>query len=461
MSSIACIILAAGEGTRLKSKIPKALQILCGKPLICHVLATIRQIAVAPVIVVVGAGREQMMALLQNCEVQVAYQPELLGTGHAAMCAEQALQDFSGDVLVTCADIPLARPSTLQHLIDEHQRSDAAATVLTTVSDDPTGYGRIVRDQQGLVQAIVEHKDADEQIRQINEINTSIYCFRAQSLFSALHNITPDNVQEEYYLTDVIPELLAQQLPVAAVIAKDSDEVMGINSRAQQATAERVARDRVRQRLLAAGVNLIDPASTFIDDQVTIGHDTVIWPGAFILGNTQVGDDCTIGGHVLISNCQISNDVQIKHCSVVTDSRVGSNVQIGPFAHIRDETTVQEQSRVGNFAEVVRSNLGPGTKDNHFSYLGDAQVGPNVNIGAGAVTCNYDGQTKHKTIIEEGALIGSDAAIVAPVTVGKGAYIGAGSVITRDVPAGALAVARSRQKNIEGWANQRKRRDIT
>jgi len=456
-----CIILAAGEGTRLKSKTAKALQLLCGKPLIRHVLDTIGQTETAPVVVIIGAGRQQMTALLQDYEVQVAHQPELLGTGHAVMCAQQALGDFSGDILVTCADIPLVRAATLQHLIDEHQRSEAAATILTTVCDDPTGYGRIVRNQQGLVQAIVEHKDADEQIRQINEINTSIYCFQTQPLFAALRSITPDNVQKEYYLTDVIPQLLAQQLPVAAVVAEDPEEVMGINTRAQQAAAEQLARQRVHQRLMAEGATLIDPPSTFIDDQVTIGRDTVIWPGAFILGNTQIGDDCTIGGHVLISNCQIGNGVQMKHCSVVTDSRVGDGVQIGPFAHIRDETTVQEQSRVGSFAEVARSNLGPGTTDKHFSYLGDAEVGANVTVGAGAITCNYDGQTKHKTIIEDGAFVGSDAAIVAPVTIGKSAYIGAGSVITKDVPPGALALVRGQQENIEGWADQQKRRDTS
>ncbi len=459
MPSTACIILAAGEGTRLKSKIPKALQLLCGRPLISHVLAAVQPTEADPIVVVIGAGRGQMTALLQDYQVEIAYQSELVGTGHAVICAQPLLQDFSGDILVTCGDIPLVRPQTLQRLVREHQRTGAAATILTTRCDDPTGYGRIVRDEEGCVQSIVEHRDADEQIRQINEINTSIYCFQAQPLFAALHQVSSDNTQGEYYLTDVIPQLLGQGLPVAAVIADDPDEVMGINTRAQQAAAERVARQRVRQRLMEAGVTLIDPPSTFIDDQVQIGRDTVVWPGAFIRGNTQIGDDCVIGGHTLISDCQIADGVHINHCSVVADSQVGQGVQIGPFAHIRDETTIQRDSYIGSFAEVVRSHLGPQTTDKHFSYLGDARLGSNVNIGAGVITCNYDGRSKHLTIIEDGAFIGSDAAIVAPVTIGKGAYVGAGSVITKDVPAGSLAVGRADQKNIEGWADRRRSRE--
>ena len=455
MSALACIILAAGEGTRLNSKIPKALQLLCGQPLIAHVLAQVQQAEAAPIIVVVGAGREPMTALLENHQVQIAYQSQLLGTGHAVMCAQPLLQDFSGDILVTCADIPLIRAQTLSQLVDQHRSAGAAATILTALYDDPTGYGRIVRDDAGRVQGIVEHKDANAQIRQLNEINTSIYCFQAQPLCAALQRITPDNVQGEYYLTDVISELLAAQLPVAAMVADDPEEVMGINTRAQQAQAEGLARQRVRESLMAAGVTLIDPPSTFIDDGVRIGRDTVVWPGAFILGATQIGEDCVIGGHVLVSNCRIGTGVQIKHCSVVSDTQVGERVQIGPFAHIRDETTIGPDARIGSYAEVARSRLGPGVTDKHFSYLGDAQVGANVTVGAGALTCNYDGRAKHQTIIEDDAFIGSDAALVAPLTIGKGAHVGAGSVITKDVPAEALAVTRGQQQNIEGWAQRR------
>jgi len=454
MPSPACIILAAGEGTRLKSKYPKALQPLCGKPLVLHAIDAAQAAGADPIVVVVGAGVEQMRTVLADTDVRIAHQAERKGTGHAVMCAEAALEGYRGDVLVTCADIPLLRPQTLSELAAEHSQSNAAATVLTTICPDPTGYGRVVRDEDGHVRQIVEHDDADQQLRQIKEINTSIYCFQATALFGALPRLSADNVQGEYYLTDVIPELLRQDQLVAAVTAPDWQEVMGINTRAQQAEAERIARDRVRQRLMDSGVLLMDPASTFIDCEVQIGPDTVIWQGAALLGQTQIGDDCVIESNVRIENCQIADRVQVRHCSVVTDSRLSNEVQVGPFAHIRDNSEIREQACVGSYAEVVRSVVGPRTYGKHFSYLGDAQVGADVNIGAGVITCNYDGQAKHRTVIEDGAFIGSDAAIVAPVTIGARAYIGAGSVITKDVPPAALAVSRGHQKNIEGWAKR-------
>jgi len=456
MPSPACIILAAGEGTRLKSKYPKALQPLCGKPLVLHAIDTAQAAGADPIVVVIGAGAEQVQTVLAETDVRIVYQAERKGTGHAVMCAEEALADYHGDVLVTCADIPLVRPQTLSQLAGEHLQSGAAATVLTTICPDPTGYGRVVRDEDGHVKQIVEHDDADPQVQQINEINTSIYCFQAAALFAALPRLNADNVQGEYYLTDVIPELLDGGHTVAAVTAGDWQEVMGINTRAQQAQAEQIARDRVRQRLMNDGVMLMHPASVFIDCEVQIGPDTVIWPGAVLLGQTQVGSDCVIESNVRIENCQIGDRVQIKHCSVVTDSRLGNEVQVGPFAHIRDNSDIREQARIGSYAEVVRSVVGPRTYDKHFSYLGDAQVGADVNIGAGVITCNYDGQTKHRTVIGDGAFVGSDAAIVAPVTIGARAYIGAGSVITKDVPPDALAVSRSHQKSIEGWAKRRR-----
>jgi len=456
MPSPACIILAAGEGTRLKSKYPKALQSLCGKPLVLHAIDAAQAAGADPIVVVIGAGAEQMRTVLADTDVRIAYQKELRGTGHAVMCAQAALEGYQGDVLVTCADIPLVRPQTLSQLAAEHSQSGAAATVLTTIYPDPTGYGRVVRDEDGRVQQIVEHDDSDEQLQQIKEINTSIYCFQATALFAALPRLSTDNVQGEYYLTDVIPELLDEGHTVAAVTAPDWQEVMGINTRAQQAEAERIARDWVRQRLMDDGVMLMDPGSTFIDCQVQIGPDTVIWPGAVLLGQTRIGDDCVIQSNVRIEDCQIADRVQVRHCSVVTDSRLGNEVQVGPFAHIRNDSEIREQACVGSYAEVVRSVVGPRTYNKHFSYLGDAQVGADVNIGAGAITCNYDGQAKHRTVIEDGAFVGSDVTIVAPVTIGARAYIGAGSVITKDVPPDALAVGRGHQKNLEDWAKQRR-----
>jgi len=456
MPSPACIILAAGEGTRLKSKYPKALQPLCGKPLVLHAIDAAQVAGADPIVVVIGAGAEQMHTVLADADVRIAHQEERKGTAHAVMCAQAVLEGYQGDVLVTCADIPLVRPRTLSELAAKHSQSGAAATVLTTICPDPTGYGRVVRGEDGGVQQIVEHDDADQQVQQIKEINTSIYCFDANTLFSAIPYLNADNVQSEYYLTDVIPQLLNEGHTVAAVTAPDWQEVMGINTRAQQAEAERIARDRVRQRLMDDGVTLIEPASTFIDCEVQIGPDTVIWPGAVLLGQTRVGSDCLIESNVRIENCQIGDSVQVRHCSVVTNSRLGNEVQVGPFAHIRDDSEICEQACVGSYAEVVRSVVGPRTYDKHFSYLGDAQVGADVNIGAGVITCNYDGQAKHRTVIEDGAFIGSDAAIVAPVTIGAGAYIAAGSVITKDVPPDALAVERGHQKNVEDWAKRRR-----
>ncbi len=454
MPSPACIILAAGEGTRLKSKYPKALQPLCGKPLVLHAIEAAQAAGADPIVVVIGEGTEQMRTVLAGTDVRIAHQAERKGTGHAVMCAEEALDGYDGDVLVTCTDIPLVRPQTLSQLAAEHSQSGAAATVLTTICPDPTGYGRVVRDEDGHIRQIVEHDDASSQVQQIKEINTSIYCFDAATLFGALPRLNADNVQGEYYLTDVIPELLDAGHTIAALTAPDWQEVMGINTRAQHAEAERIARDRVRQRLRDDGIMLMDPASTFIDCEVQVGPDTVIWPGAVLLGQTRVGSECVIESDVRIENCQIADRVRVRHCSVASDSRLGNEVQVGPFAHIRDNSDIREQACVGSYAEVVRSIVGPRTYDKHFSYLGDAQVGADVNIGAGVITCNYDGQAKHRTVIEDGAFVGSDVTIIAPVTIGARAYIGAGSVITKDVPPDALAVERDRQKNIEGWAKR-------
>ncbi len=454
MPSPACIILAAGEGTRLKSKYPKALQRLCGKPLVLHAIDAAQAAGADPIVVVIGAGAEQMRTVLADTDVRIAHQAKRKGTGHAVMCAQAALEGYQGDMLVTCADIPLLRPQTLTQLSAEHSQSGAAATVLTTICPDPTGYGRVVRGEDGRVQQIVEQDDADQQVQQISEINTSIYYFQAAVLFDALPRLSTDNVQGEHYLTDVIPQLLDAGHTVAAITAHDWQEVMGINTRTQHAEAERIARDRVRQRLMDDGVMLMDPGSTFIDCQVQIGPDTVIWPGAAILGQTRIGDDCVIENNVRIENCQLADRVQVRPCSVVTDSRLGNEVEVGPFAHIRNDSEICDQACIGSYAEVVRSVIGPRTYNKHFSYLGDAQVGADVNIGAGAITCNYDGRTKHRTVIEDGAFVGSDVTIVAPVTIGARAYIGAGSVITKDVPPDALAVERGHQKNVEGWAER-------
>ncbi len=453
MAALASIVLAAGQGKRMKSDLPKPLHRLCGRPMLSHVLAALRPLGPEPQVVVIGVGAEQVRAACAEADVVWATQEQQLGTGHAAACAQPALGDFAGDVLVTCADIPLVETATWTRVLAEHHRQGAAATIVTALFRDPTGYGRVIRDENGLVRRIVEEADCDDLTRGINEGNVSVYCFRAPALFEALTQLRPNNEQGEYYLTDVIEVLVESRQKVVPVIA-DPDEVMGINDRVQLARAERILRGRINRRaMLDYGVTLIDPEATYLDPEVTVGRDTVIYPGAVLAGRTSVGDNCTIGAHVLIEDCEIGRGTRIRHGSVVRESVIGEEVTIGPFAHVRDHSSVGRGTRVGG-GEVVRSRLGERVNDLHFSYLGDATVGDGANIGAGAITCNYDGQQKNPTVIEDGAFIGSDACLIAPVTIGAGAYVAAGSVVTKDVPPEALALGRSRQENKEGWARR-------
>ncbi|MGI5820179.1 MAG: bifunctional UDP-N-acetylglucosamine diphosphorylase/glucosamine-1-phosphate N-acetyltransferase GlmU [Armatimonadota bacterium] len=459
MGALACVILAAGEGTRMKSDLPKPLHQVCGRPMIDHVLRTLEQLEPERTAVVVGVGAEQVCAVAGE-RAQACEQAEQLGTGHAALCAEPALEGFEGDVLITYADIPLVTAETLQALIDHHRAAGAAATVLTTAVDDPAGYGRIVRDSVGAVSAIVEHRDASPEQLSIREINTGIYVFEAGALRAALQQITRDNEQGELYLTDAIGILVAYGRTVSAISTPDAAEVMGINNRVQLAAAERIVRDRIREEMMLAGVTLIDPPSTFIDAGVTIGRDTVIGPGCNLLGATSVGSGCEIRGHVTLRSATIGNDVLLRDHTVIEDSAVADDAQIGPFSLVRGNSTVGRGCRLGSSSEMNRSHLGDGSKMQHFSYIGDTTVGEDVNIGAGAVTCNYDGVDKHPTRIEDGAFVGSDVMLIAPITVGKGAFTAAGSVLTKDVPPGSLAIERTDQRIIEDWAERvRQRRE--
>jgi bifunctional UDP-N-acetylglucosamine pyrophosphorylase / glucosamine-1-phosphate N-acetyltransferase len=454
VDALGCIILAAGEGKRFKSTRPKPLHAICGSPLIDHVLSSVTTLGCDRAVVIVGAGREQVEAHLAGRGVETAVQDRQLGTGHATSCAREAFADHSGPVLVTYADVPLIRPETLGALIAQHRASGAAATILTAMYDDPTGYGRIVRDADGGVSAIVEHRDADEATRAIHEINSGICVFGAPLLFAELETLAPNNDQGEYYLTDVIGRLVARGLHVGAMVISDREEIMGVNDRRQLAEAEAVLRDRIRRRLMADGVTLVDPAATYIDAAVRIGPDTTVWPGTFILGETTIGRDCEIGGHVLIERARIGDGAEIQHGSVLRDCVLGDSVSIGPFSHLRTGSEVGDQSRIGSYAELVRTTIGRRTKDQHFGYLGDSVVGDDVNIGAGTVTCNYDGANKNRTVIGDGAFIGSNSTIIPPVEIGAGAYVAAGSTITHDVPPDALGIGRSRQETKEGFAHR-------
>ncbi|RJQ29950.1 MAG: bifunctional UDP-N-acetylglucosamine diphosphorylase/glucosamine-1-phosphate N-acetyltransferase GlmU [Peptococcaceae bacterium] len=452
---LAAVILAAGKGTRMKSKLPKVLHKLCGRPIIDYVLDAVLAAGIEKVIVVTGYGAPEVARVLGD-RAGTALQAEQLGTAHALQQVYPYIKGFPGRLLVLCGDTPLISPHTFTDLVKQHIALGASATMLTTEIPDPGGYGRVIRDEQGRVVRIVEQKDATAEELLIREVNTGIYCFDVAGLFESLAEILPANAQKEYYLTDVIGLYVRRGLVVGAVTA-DFRETMGINDRRQLAAVEAVMRRQVLDDLMDSGVTVIDPASTFVDRQVRIGQDTVVYPFTFVEGKTVIGEDCVIGPGARLVNARIGNNVTIQH-SIITDSEINDGASVGPFACIRPETVIGRGVRVGNFVEVKKSVIGNNSKVPHLSYVGDATIGENVNIGAGTITCNYDGENKWPTRIGDGAFVGSNTNLVAPVEVGPGAIIGAGSTITKDVPAGALGVERARQSVIPNWAAKKKKR---
>ncbi|MFZ5626758.1 MAG: bifunctional UDP-N-acetylglucosamine diphosphorylase/glucosamine-1-phosphate N-acetyltransferase GlmU [Bacillota bacterium] len=454
MEGLAAVILAAGKGTRMKSRLPKVLHPVGGQPMVNHVMAACRTAGAQPVVLVIGHGAEQVQATLGPEQVYVE-QKEQLGTGHAVMQAETVLRDFEGDILVVCGDTPLLRGETLAALAQYHRQQEAVATVLTMTLANPTGYGRIIRDEQGQVAAIVEEKDATPEQKDIREVNSGTYCFQAQALFAALQQITPNNAQGEYYLTDVLAIFRQQGQKVAAWQLSDDTEVMGINDRVALAEANRLFRERINRQQMLAGVTILDPATTYIEAEVKIGADTVIYPNTHLTGKTTIGAGCQIGPDTKIMDSQIGDGVEIQF-SVILQAEIGNDCTIGPFAYLRPGTRLAAGVKVGDFVEIKNAVIGQGSKVPHLSYIGDAEIGSGVNIGAGTITCNYDGYKKSKTIIGDGAFIGSNSNLVAPVTIGAGSLVAAGSTIVKDVPADALGVARAPQKNREGWAKARR-----
>lgn len=451
------VILAAGQGTRMKSARPKVLHELAGRPLIEHVLRTVDELDVASITLVVGHGAEEVKAALADrSNVQYVVQSPQLGTGHALLQTEPVLGRKKGTVLLLYGDVPLLEAGTLRRLLEAHHTSRASATVLTAEFGDPYGYGRVLRDEQGRVARIVEERDASGDERLVREINSGIYCFALAPLFAALGQLAADNAQGEYYLTDLVAAYRRRRMDVGALRLDSPDELRGINSREDLADVARVLRGRKNRALMLAGVTLEDPPSTFVDDAVTVGRDTIIGPGVTLQGRTTVGSDCRIHAGSRLTNATLADRVTILDGSIVLDSEVGAGASVGPYAHLRPGSVLREGARVGNFVELKKTTLGAGSKANHLSYLGDATIGEGVNVGAGTITCNYDGTAKHRTVIEDGAFIGSDAALVAPVTIGKDAYVAAGSTITEDVPAESLGVARGRQVNKTGWARKRR-----
>jgi len=455
MDDVRILILAAGKSTRMKSKKAKVLHEVGGLSLLEHVLRAARSVS-TNVCVVIGHQADKVRERFP--ETAFAEQKEQLGTGHAVISTQAHFADFRGSVLVLPGDVPMIRSETIQDFFKFHRAGKFSASVLTAAVPNPYGYGRIVRDGGGGLQRIVEHRDASPDILKIVEINSGIYVFESRPLFDALSEVGNHNAQGEYYLTDVIGILVSEGQRVGAYKAPDSNEILGINTRQELAAMDKLMRRRKCDSLMSEGVTIVDPESTFIDVDVQVAADAIIYPSVQLQGQTTIAEDVTIRSFSRITNSRIAAGSTVLEGCVVADCTIGANVSVGPYAHLRMNTVLSDTVKIGNFVEVKNSSVGAGTKSMHLTYLGDATIGQNVNVGAGTITCNYDGERKHRTVIEDGVFIGSDSQLIAPVRVGKGAYVGAGSSITDDVPPESLAIARGRQVVKDGWVKERKKK---
>ena len=451
---LSVVILAAGQGQRMHSDLPKVLQPLGGKTLLEHVLHTATTLKPSAIHVVYGHGGDQVPATLKQPQVQWVLQAEQLGTGHALMQALPAIPD-DHTVLVLYGDVPLVRAGTLRRLTDAAGRGELA--VLTARVAEPAGYGRILRDAEGQVQRIVEHKDASAEQRSINEINTGLMACKAGLLRRWLAQLRNHNAQKEYYLTDVIAMAAAEGMLVDGITAAEESEVAGINDRKQLAAAETALRQRLADGLMQQGVMLLDPARIDVRGELSCGRDVCIDINCVFEGEVKLGHRVRIGPNAVIRDCEIGDDTEVFAHSVLEGASIGARVRIGPFARIRPQSQLADEVHIGNFVEVKKSRLGRNSKANHLAYVGDAQVGERVNISAGVITCNYDGVDKHATLIGDDAFVGSDTTLIAPVSIGAGAYIAAGSAISKDAPAGQLSIARARQETVPGWKRPRKK----
>lgn len=452
------IVLAAGKGTRMKSKLYKVMHPICGKPMIQHIVDLLQKLSLEKIVVVVGHGADAVKDQLGD-GVRFAFQEEQLGTAHAVSMSREHLQDQDGMTIVINGDTPLVREETLKNLLAYHQNKKAAATVLTTLLADPTGYGRIIRDQNGDVNRIVEEKDATLGQKKICEISTGIFCFDNRKLFASIDQVRNDNAQGEYYLPDVLQILKEQDCRISAFLTADAEEGAGVNDRVQLSQMEGILRKRINEQHMKNGVTIIDPAATYIDADVVIDRDTVIYPGTFLRGKTRIGEACEIGPHVEVTDCQVETQVKITNSTII-ESIVHANATVGPYAYIRPQSEIGKGARVGDFVELKNTRVGDNSKVSHLAYLGDTEVGRNVNVGCGVIAVNYDGVAKHKTTIEDGSFIGCNVNLIAPVTVGSGAYVAAGSTITKDVPSQALAIARERQQNKEAYQVKKKLQEV-
>ena len=451
------VILAAGKGTRMKSAMPKVLHAVAGRPLIDRVLETAATLRPETTTLVLGHEADQVRTHFgRRTDVHLVLQEPQLGTGHALLQAAPVLRGRQGTVVLLSGDVPLLTAQSLNGLVQTHEEAKAAATVLTAVAERPYGYGRIVR-SQGRMTRIVEERDASPAQRRIQEINSGIYAFELAPLFEALERIGSDNAQGEYYLPDLVSIYRRRRRVVATYTIANAVEIQGVNSRTELAEVSRMVRQQKNEELMAAGVTLIDPATTYVDTDVEVGADTVIYPCVFLERGTKIGAACEIHSGTRIVNSTIGDRVVIRNHTVITDSSVGNGAKLGPFAHLRPGAELGHDTHVGNFVELKKTRLGAGSKANHLAYLGDATIGANVNVGAGTITCNYDGAAKHQTVIEDGTFVGSNSTLVAPLRLGKESYVAAGSAITTDIPGGALGIGRGRQENKDGWVAKRKR----
>lgn len=446
------LILAAGQGKRIKSNLPKVLHKVCGKEMVNHVVDIMRDAEIEEVNIIIGKGAELVKERTNSRNVSYSFQDQQLGTGHAVKCAKDFLTDKEGIVAIFTGDAPLISKETVENLIETHINNKNTGTLLTSLVDNPTGYGRIIRDGEEISE-IVEHKDCSKEQLNVREINAGMYCFDIQALLNALEKLSNNNAQGEYYLTDVVSILKSEGKRLGAVIT-DFEETIGVNSRAELAQTEAIMKKNINKKHLENGVTIIDPNNTYIGVDVVIGQDTIIYPGNVIEGKTTIGTDCILYPNSRIVDSIIDNEVEIQS-SVIIESSIGKETTVGPFAYIRPESNIGSKVRIGDFVEIKKSTIGDNTKVSHLTYIGDAEVGEDCNFGCGTVVVNYDGKNKHKTIIGNHSFIGCNTNLVSPVEVKDNTYIAAGSTITNEVPEGSLAIARAKQRNIEGWVNKK------
>ncbi len=450
------VVLAAGLGKRMRSQRAKVLHEIAGRPLLSHVLSAVGRLSAERCVTVVGYQADEVGALAAKHGAICALQSEQLGTGHAVAQAKSALGRFRGNVLVLVGDAPLITTSTLRKLVSGHRRRGALATVLTTFAENPAGYGRIVRDDKGGI-SIVEHRDASRMQREIDEVNTGIYCFDSAFLFRSLASLNRDNVQGEYYLTDVMAAA-SHRGKASSVVIEDECEALGVDSRLGLARAEALMQERLILGWMEKGVTFLDPSSVYLSADTTIGRDTRVGPGLRTRGTTKIGRGVVIDGNAYLADTSVGSGSHVRWGVVADGARIGRNARVGPYSHLRPEADLGDEVHVGNFVEIKKSTIGRGSKANHLAYIGDANVGRGVNVGAGTITCNYDGFAKHRTVIEDGVQIGSDTQLVAPVRLGRGSYVAAGSTVTSDVEADALVFNDKRQRVRPGWARRFRKR---